>query len=99
MLYETLWLTLAASYLWFRRKQSASLMGEFLILNGIGRTVIEHWRLNERVALGLSEAQFIGMGLVVFGVILIVRARAARGEGGVQTELHLAAAEVVSHYP
>ena len=86
MLYETLWLTLAASYLWFRRKQSASLMGEFLILNGIGRTVIEHWRLNERVALGLSEAQFIGMGLVVFGVILIVRARAARGEDGVQTE-------------
>ena len=40
----------------------------FLILNGVGRTVIEHWRLNERVALGLSEAQFIGMGLVVFRV-------------------------------
>ena len=57
-------------------------MGEFLIINGVGRTIIEHWRLNERVALGLSEAQFIGMGLVVFGVVLILRARQAASEPG-----------------
>ena len=78
MLYETVWLSLVALFLWGRRKKSASLFGEFLILNGVGRTVIEHWRLNERVALGLSEAQFIGMGLIVFGIVLIIRARAAR---------------------
>ena len=57
-------------------------MGEFLIINGVGRTIIEHWRLNERVALGLSEAQFIGMGLVVFGIVLILRARSTAGETG-----------------
>ena len=51
-------------------------MGEYLILNGIGRAFIEHWRLNERVALGLSEAQFIGVGLVVLGLALFARARA-----------------------
>ena len=75
MLYETVWLTLVSIFLWIRRKRSPSLFGEFMILNGIGRAVIEHWRLNARVALDLSEAQWIGMGLVVFGVLLWVRAR------------------------
>ena len=76
MLYETAWLSLAALFLWSRRKKSVSLMGEFLILNGIGRTVIEYWRLNARVAFGMSEAQFIGLGLVALGIALILRARA-----------------------
>jgi len=80
MLYETVWLLLGAGFLWQRRKKSASLMGEFLIINGIGRFAIEFWRLNARVALGLSEAQFIGMGLVAFGIVLIVRARMQDGD-------------------
>jgi len=74
MLYETAWLSLVALFLWTRRKKSTSIMGEYLILNGIGRTVIEHWRLNARVALDLSEAQWIGMGIIVFGIVLVVRA-------------------------
>ncbi len=78
MLYEAFWLTLVSGFLWWRRKRSASLMGEYLVLNGIGRAVIEHWRLNARVALELSEAQWIGVALVVFGSILIVRGRAVR---------------------
>ena len=79
MLYETLWLSLVAGYLWIRRRKSPSLMGEYLILNGIGRAVIEHWRLNARVALDLSEAQWIGMALIFFGLVLWVRAR-TRGD-------------------
>ncbi|MGB0620621.1 MAG: prolipoprotein diacylglyceryl transferase [Myxococcota bacterium] len=75
MLYETVWLLLGAAFLWKRRKTSASLMGEFLIINGVGRFCIEFWRLNARVAFGLSEAQFIGMGLILGGIVLIVRAR------------------------
>lgn len=75
MLYEAVWLLLGAGFLWRRRKKSASLMGEFLIINGIGRFAIEFLRLNARVALGLSEAQFIGLGLIVFGIVLILRAR------------------------
>lgn len=78
MLYEAFWLTLVSGFLWWRRKRSASLMGEYLVLNGIGRAAIEHWRLNARVALELSEAQWIGVALVVFGSILIVRGRAVR---------------------
>jgi phosphatidylglycerol:prolipoprotein diacylglycerol transferase len=76
-LYESAWLALVAWFLWSRRKKSASLMGEYLILNGLGRAVIEHWRLNARVALDLSEAQWIGVGLILFGIALWVRARHA----------------------
>ena len=78
MLYETFWLVLVSGYLWLRRKQSRSLIGEYLVLNGIGRAVIEHWRLNARVALELSEAQWIGVALVAFGSVLILRGRPAR---------------------
>ena len=74
-IYESVWLFLVAAILWRRRKKSPSLIGEYLILNGIGRAIIEHWRLNPRVALDLSEAQWIGVGLVIFGTVLLVRAR------------------------
>ena len=69
-LYEFGWLTLVTMLLWRRRKKSPSLIGEYLVLNGMGRAVIEYWRVNPRVALGLSEAQWIGIGLVVLGIAL-----------------------------
>ncbi len=74
-LYEFAWLSAVSILLWVRRKRSPSLIGEFCVLNGAGRTVIEHWRVNPRVALGLSEAQWIGIGLVAFGIVLWLRAR------------------------
>ena len=82
--YESAWLFLVSAVLWRRRKKSPSLMGEYLILNGIGRTIVEHWRLNARVALDLSEAQWIGVALVIFGSLLLIRARqAGRGQPAV----------------
>ncbi len=69
-LYEFAWLSLVTALLWARRKKSPSLFGEFLCLNGAGRAVIEHWRVNPRVALGLSEAQWIGIALIVLGAVL-----------------------------
>lgn len=74
-LYEFAWLSLVTAFLWARRKQSPSLIGEFLCLNGAGRAVIEHWRVNPRVALGLSEAQWIGIALMVLGSVLWTMAR------------------------
>lgn len=73
-LYETFWLTAVTIFLWRRRKTSPSLFGEFLALNGAGRIVIEHFRINPRVALGMSEAQWIGIGLIIFGAFLWQRA-------------------------
>jgi phosphatidylglycerol:prolipoprotein diacylglycerol transferase len=66
-LYEMVWLLAVATLLWRRRRRSPFLFGEYLALNGAGRFVIELWRLNPKVALGLTEPQWIGLALVVGG--------------------------------
>jgi len=66
-LYEVIWLLPVAAVLWSRRKKSPFLVGEYFAANGIGRIVIEQWRVNEEVLLGLTEPQLIGVGLVLFG--------------------------------
>ena len=63
-----IWLLPVAALLWSRRKKSPFLFGEYIALNGLGRIVIENWRVNPAVALGLTEPQWIGVGLVVAGV-------------------------------
>jgi len=67
MLYEVAWLLPVAAVLWSRRDRSPFLFGEYMMAAGLGRLVIEHWRVNERVALGLSEAQWIGIALFIAG--------------------------------
>jgi len=66
-LYEVAWLIPVAGVLWHRRRQSPFLFGEYLAANGAGRIVIEEWRVNPEVALGLTEPQWIGVGLVLAG--------------------------------
>lgn len=68
-LYEVLWLLPVAAFLWRRRKSSPFLFGEYLALNGVGRLVIETWRVNPKVALGLTEPQWIGIGLIAVGTV------------------------------
>ena len=77
-LYEVAWLLPVAGLLWARRRRSPFLFGEYLALNGVGRLVIEHWRVNPRVALGLTEPQWIGIALIALGLggWLYFRARA-----------------------
>lgn len=67
-LYEVAWLLPVAAFLWWRRKKSPFVFGEYLIANGAGRIVIEQWRVNPQVALGLTEPQWIGVALVVAGL-------------------------------
>jgi phosphatidylglycerol:prolipoprotein diacylglycerol transferase len=66
-LYEIAWLLPVAGFLWWRRHKSPFLFGEYLALNGVGRIVIESWRVNPQVALGMTEPQWIGIGLIVLG--------------------------------
>jgi phosphatidylglycerol---prolipoprotein diacylglyceryl transferase len=66
-LYETVWLLAVAWLLWRRRFRSPFLFGEYLALNGLGRFFIEMLRVNPRVALGLTEPQWIAVALIVFG--------------------------------
>jgi phosphatidylglycerol:prolipoprotein diacylglycerol transferase len=66
-LYEVAWLLPVAAVLWSRRRKSPFLFGEYLMANGLGRLVIESWRVNPKVALGLTEPQWIGLGLIAAG--------------------------------
>ncbi len=66
-LYEVAWLLPVAALLWSRRRRSPFLFGEYLAANGLGRLVIEGWRVNPKVALGLTEPQWIGLALIVAG--------------------------------
>jgi phosphatidylglycerol:prolipoprotein diacylglycerol transferase len=66
-LYEVAWLLPVAALLWSRRRKSPFLFGEYLVANGLGRLVIENWRVNPKVALGLTEPQWIGLALIVAG--------------------------------
>jgi len=66
-LYESAWLFAVTAWLWLRRDRSPLLWGEYLVLSGIGRFAVEFLRTNPRVALGLSEAQLIALGLVAVG--------------------------------
>jgi len=66
-LYEVAWLLLVAGFLWRRRKKSPFLFGEYIALNGLGRIVIENWRINQPL-LGLTEPQWIGAMLIGLGL-------------------------------
>jgi phosphatidylglycerol:prolipoprotein diacylglycerol transferase len=67
-LYEVTWLLPIAALLWWRRKRSPFVFGEYLMANGAGRIVIEQWRINPEVALGLTEPQWIGVALIAAGL-------------------------------
>jgi len=67
-LYEVAWLVPVAAVLYARRKKSSFLFGEYLAANGFGRLVIENFRVNPRVALGMTEPQLIGIVLIIVGV-------------------------------
>ncbi len=66
-LYEVAWLIPVALVLYTRRKKSPFLFGEYMAANGFGRIFIEGLRRNPEVALGLTEPQWIGIGLVAAG--------------------------------
>ena len=67
-LYEVAWLIPVAFFLHHRRNDSPFLFGEYLIANGVGRFFIEWLRVNPRVALGLTEPQWLGIALVIVGI-------------------------------
>ena len=67
-LYEVMWLLPVAAFLYRRRRKSPFLFGEYVALNGLGRLVIENWRVNPPMLLGLTEPQIIGIGLMVLGM-------------------------------
>lgn len=66
-LYEVVWLLLIGALLWRRRRASPFLFGEYLIAAAVGRFAIEFLRINEPLALGFTQPQWIAIGLFSLG--------------------------------
>lgn len=64
---------------WRRRGLAdAAVLGRYLLMTGALRFVIEFIRVNERVALGLTVAQWVSMAVVASGVLMMTWAPRAR---------------------
>lgn len=82
-IYELLFALTLAAYLWVRGRRprpTGVLTGEYLILSGLGRFLVEFLRRNPKIYLGLSNAQIASVGSVLAGSILLLVAYARRVE-------------------
>ena len=78
-IYELLFGIALAAYLWMRGKKNipiGQLTGEYLVISGIGRFLVEFIRRNPRLYYGMSNAQVAALLSSLAGVALIVVARA-----------------------
>jgi len=57
-----------------------ALLGSCLVLTSVARFVVEFWRLNPEIALGLTEAQLVAIALTTIGAFLWYRADAVRAK-------------------
>jgi len=77
--YETLAALAIFGFLWYLRKRSmptGMLFGAYLVLAGLERLLIETIRLNP-LYLGLSQAQWISVAMILLGGFLLWRTRSA----------------------
>ena len=82
-IYELLVALLIAGYLWRRGAQSSDgrtpplgqITGEYLVLSGVARFLVEFIRINPRIYWGMSNAQVASLGSIAAGILLIVWAR------------------------
>jgi phosphatidylglycerol:prolipoprotein diacylglycerol transferase len=70
---------LAIGYYLWRRGASAKplgqITGEYLILSGVARFLVEFIRINPKIYWGMSNAQIASLGSIVAGIVFIVAAR------------------------
>jgi phosphatidylglycerol---prolipoprotein diacylglyceryl transferase len=77
-IYELIAGLLIGYYLWRRGAKPRPLgqiTGEYLVLSGIARFLVEFIRINPKVYWGMSNAQLASLGSIVAGVVFIVVAR------------------------
>jgi phosphatidylglycerol:prolipoprotein diacylglycerol transferase len=73
-IYEFLEAVVVFGILWTLRKKNyapGTLAWLYLILGGLSRFVVEFWRINPALGLGLSEAQWFSFSLIVLGSFLL----------------------------
>jgi phosphatidylglycerol:prolipoprotein diacylglycerol transferase len=67
--------------LWTIRKKdlpAGTLFWLYLVLAGLARLVVEFWRLNPTIALGLTEAQWFSVAMIVLGSLQLLRVGLAK---------------------
>jgi phosphatidylglycerol---prolipoprotein diacylglyceryl transferase len=77
-IYEFLESTPIFGVLWVLRKKEfapGTLFWLYLALSGLARLVVEFWRLNPVVGLGLTEAQWFGAAMILVGLWRLVKSR------------------------
>jgi phosphatidylglycerol:prolipoprotein diacylglycerol transferase len=73
-LYELAANLLIGGWLWWqggKQRNAGAIVGQYLLLSGIARFLVEFIRRNPKVLWGLSNAQLASAGAVVAGIILI----------------------------
>lgn len=84
-IYEFLLYVGIFAYLWGRRKGAHPwplLFWEYLVLGGAARFLVEFIRINPRVLLGLTMAQWISLGLVILGTAAALKLRGTAPTAG-----------------
>jgi phosphatidylglycerol---prolipoprotein diacylglyceryl transferase len=79
--YELIFSLALAWWLWRRGTKNLSvgtITGEYLVLSGIGRFLVEFVRVNPRLYWGMSNAQVAALGSVAVGFVLIGVAKAKK---------------------
>jgi phosphatidylglycerol---prolipoprotein diacylglyceryl transferase len=79
-IYELIVALLIAAYLWRRgtksdRFSAGQITGEYLVLSGVARFLVEFIRINPRIYWGMSNAQVASLGSIVAGILLMLWAR------------------------
>lgn len=72
---------LIGSWLWMRGSKprpAGAILGEYLILSGLARFLVEFIRRNPKVLLGLSNAQLASAGSMLAGLCLVIWAATRR---------------------
>ena len=84
--YELVVALLIAWYLWQRGRPRSEgtlplgdLTGEYLVLSGVARFLVEFIRINPRIHWGMSNAQVASLGSIAAGVLLMVWSRVRKG--------------------
>jgi phosphatidylglycerol:prolipoprotein diacylglycerol transferase len=83
-LYELAAGLLIGLWLWIRARKSRPtgwILGEYLVLSGTARFLVEFIRRNPKVLFGLSNAQLASAGSVLVGILLILWAATRRVPG------------------
>ena len=83
-LYELAAGLLIGWWLWWRggkRHGTGAIVGEYLLLSGIARFLVELIRRNPKVMWGLSNAQLASLGSAIIGIALMVWAANRPAEG------------------